>query len=200
MKVLRPFTERDLERHVKGEVSWGHYLIDPATDTTKMFAFDIDADKEYRDMTDPGHPEYERLMGDMCILATGLCYGIKRISGTGLTLISYGGGKGLHVLGVVEEPTPSDEVRKMAFKVLTKFGCFEKIRGDNFWKHDTMYPEFTLEVFPKQDSVKKGSFGNLMRLPLGVNAKTGRKAFFVKGDTNMEPDDPTRALYGGSIR
>jgi len=41
------------------------------------------------------------------------------------------------------------------------------------------------EVFPKQDYIPDGSFGNLIKLPLGIHRETGRRCLFVGG--NFQP-------------
>jgi len=38
------------------------------------------------------------------------------------------------------------------------------------------------EIFPKQISVKENEFGNLVKLPLGINKKTGQRSFFLDSD------------------
>ena len=49
---------------------------------------------------------------------------------------------------------------------------------------------------------KKGGFGNLMRLPLGVNSKTGREAYFIplEAEALGHMDDPIATLTSGTIR
>ena len=42
-----------------------------------------------------------------------------------------------------------------------------------------IYPH---EIFPKQVSITEGSFGNLVKLPLGVHMKTGKKSYFLNDD------------------
>jgi hypothetical protein len=39
---------------------------------------------------------------------------------------------------------------------------------------------FQLEVFPKQDHVSGQGFGNLVKLPLGVHRKTGKRSYFYE--------------------
>ena len=43
---------------------------------------------------------------------------------------------------------------------------------------------FPHEIFPKQIKVVEGSFGNLVKLPLGVHRKTGKRSYFLDDDFN----------------
>jgi hypothetical protein len=91
--------------------------------------------------------------------------------------IAYSGNKGIHVYGFSGEDDAND-VREAALRLLSDH-TYTAVRGDVFWKHETEFPHMTIEIFPKQDSVRTGDgLGNLMRLPLGRNLKGGR-AFFL---------------------
>lgn len=136
-------------------------------------------------------------------LAEGLAQRAVRLGTCDHVAISNSGGKGLHVYGFMTKPTPADVVREMAVEVLTDVSktLFGRIKGDNFWKANTAgaYSNVTIEVFPKQDSVSNGGFGNLLRLPLGINRKTGKRGYFVncKSGLNRLPEmDAMRALSG----
>lgn len=98
------------------------------------------------------------------------------------TLVSYSGHKGLHVY-VLCGPTEAGTARELAKMVLDQTDRFELLRGANFFKHRVKFgdpvqdmPQLSVEIFPKQDTVddKTEKLGNLMRLPLGWNAKTDR--------------------------
>lgn len=43
---------------------------------------------------------------------------------------------------------------------------------------------FPHEVFPKQVKVTEGGFGNLVKLPLGIHKKTGKRSYFLDDDFN----------------
>jgi hypothetical protein len=43
-----------------------------------------------------------------------------------------------------------------------------------------------IEVFPKQDDVKDGKYGNAIRAPLGVHRKTNQRYWFYDADLNPE--------------
>ena len=202
-------TLRQVQAHIAGDISIGHYLIDPADNATKMFAIDIDPDEPTKkqleanpDIRNPralamaGDP---KVWGEMIILAQSLCEIIERKIRC-RPLVSYGGAKGLHVIAPVKQRTSALHLRKMGEAILSNRG-FASHKGVNFWKSDA-WPDLTLEIFPKQVEVDDDSYGNLMRLPLGVNPKTGREAYFLPQGVTMlgTPDDPEEALEFGTCR
>lgn len=98
--------------------------------------------------------------------------------------VAYTGAKGLHVYGFTGEISAGEAV-EAANLVLALAGGFTPLRGKNFYATEdqdplTGYPGLSIEVFPKQASVKNGGFGNLMRVPLGRNKKNPNDpTFFV---------------------
>jgi len=43
-----------------------------------------------------------------------------------------------------------------------------------------------IEVFPRQDTIKDGAYGNAIRAPLGVHRKSNRRYWFYEADLNPE--------------
>jgi hypothetical protein len=43
-----------------------------------------------------------------------------------------------------------------------------------------------IEVFPRQDQIKDGAYGNAIRAPLGVHRKSNRRYWFYEADLNPE--------------
>jgi hypothetical protein len=208
-RLDEPWTLEDIEAHLTGEISLGHYLLDQES-RCKLFAYDIDLDKTAT--WDNGQP-YEpravwkepsvartRLQRELRALAEALAWRVKRLYGI-TTAVSYSGSKGLHVYGFTGL-RPADEVRDLAVSALD-CGAFELVRGNAFWKHRAAYQALTIEVFPKQDSIKRDAYGNLMRLPLGRHAVSGKPGFFLKLSAEQPkfvPDDPEKVLAFGSFR
>lgn len=211
----------DIEAHIAGTKTFGHYLLGK-DDTTKLFAFDLDLNKEGTyisfkedELLDGGvpcnprevyqddkHPGYEYYMIQLRCMAEGLAMRTVRIfEGDVKVAVAFTGGKGLHVYGFLPEPLPAKDARQMATDVLMSFGCFEAIKGNNFYGHKFgSYRDLTIEVFPKQDSLGDGkSFGNLMALPLGVHRVSRKRKFFLDmrvGYNRLLEMDPETALDG----
>lgn len=135
-------------------------------------------------------------------LAEGLAYRATRLHPGLHVAIANSGGKGLHVYGFMSKPEPATDVRWVARTILEDVpNQFAPVRGDAFWKHKTTgaFSNITIEVFPKQDTLSEDGLGNLIRLPLGINRKTGNRGYFVncKSGYNKLPEmDALRALSG----
>lgn len=202
---LSPWTAGDLRKHLVGDATYGHYLVSK-NNTAKLFAFDIDLDKESignnwspRDVWSGPESEQKRCYRkQLRALSEGLAWRAKRLIGIDMA-VAYSGSKGVHVYGFTGEMDAA-EVRQVALEFLGTF-VFRQVNGSNFWKHDYAYPDLTIEVFPKQASISGDGFGNLMRLPLGRNAKGGQ-SFFIDSTApidQMLPMDPLEALLKGTL-
>jgi hypothetical protein len=202
-----PWSRKELSAHLAGSATYGHYLLNP-DNNCKLFAFDLDLDDHGHlptldmlkvqddadaqdwhasfEMSNPraawrdrAHPARAYIKSEFMAAATRLS---REIAKLGLpTLTAYSGNKGIHVYGftgIMEAKL----VREAAFLVLNALGC-EAIKGDIFFKFPSRMNEpndlMTIEVFPKQDELDDGRFGNLMRLPLGKNTKSPDPTFFM---------------------
>ncbi|URG17489.1 hypothetical protein Mbo2_119 [Rhodococcus phage Mbo2] len=127
------------------------------------------------------------------------------------TVAAYSGNKGVHVYGLTGL-IPAAEAREAAKLVMATVGGgrFQIHKGNNFYKdtsvdwHDS-YHNFSIEIFPKQDTVKEGGYGNLMRLPLGVNLKNPSDPTFILDQstahntiTPASPELAARILASGN--
>ncbi len=45
-----------------------------------------------------------------------------------------------------------------------------------------------IEIFPKQDDVSREGLGSLIKLPLGIDKKTGKRSFFVQEEGDLDSD------------
>lgn len=205
------FTLSDLVRHTQGQATYGHYVVDQAG-LCRTLAFDIDFAKEYpwrgeslnpRDIFGTDHPARAELNRYIRGMADGLAWRLKRYFPKLIVITSFSGGKGIHVYGCYEKPTTAEAAREQALQVLNSFECFEAIRGKSFYQHVSEYDCLTIEVFPKQEKIGQGGFGNLLRLPLGVHMKSRRRAFFYDPRSEVQelrPTDPIPALLYGTVR
>ena len=209
--VRNRFTQRDLRLHLSGNVTLGHYVVD-RDDKCRVLAFDLDFDKAFewhgqslnpRDVFAQDHPAKPDLNKEIRQLADGLAVRLKRMYPGLIVMTSFSGSKGIHVYGSFPIPTRASAAREMAMSVLDFFGCFSLVpdKGKNFYKHNEIAQAITIEIYPKQESVGSG-VGNLLRLPLGVHQRTGRRGFFYdpfSDITELAPVDPVAALRDGVI-
>lgn len=118
------------------------------------------------------------------------------------TVSAYSGNKGIHVYGFTGL-MPAADIRLIAKSVMEMPGIFELSNGQNFWKDTTgEFPNFEIEVFPKQDEIEENKYGNLVRLPLGKNRKSDDPCFFLDQKAPISEfvphSDPIALLSGGN--
>lgn len=154
---------------------------------------------------DRAHPARGWLKYQMGMLARRFCATIQTQLGIGCAA-AYSGNKGIHVYGFTG-PMPARQVRDAALLVLDIMDEWQPIRGNSIYGHKLAdpnlgYQNFSIEVFPKQESLQGKDLGNLMRLPLGRNLKSPDPTFFM--DLNCAPGilqphpDPVALLEGGN--
>lgn len=229
-KTHIPWSRDDLIAHLDSRRSFGHYLLGQ-DDNVKLFAFDIDLEKDdeakgirgtyfpfgpneepgelaYADARqawkDRAHPGRNWYKYQFKMLASKLARYIDEELGLPVA-VTYSGGKGVHVYGFTGR-IPARDARDGARIVLDTLGGWKASRGDNFFQSENRdpfngYPNLSIEVFPKQDSLGGKDLGNLMRLPLGRNLKSPDPTFFVDLRTPMgvmAPVDPIWALTTAS--
>lgn len=218
-----------LLQHLNGEATYGHYLLD-SDDNVRVFCFDIDLKTEgfylplesaaHEDAEpvafnpreawlDRAHPSRPWLKIQMGMLARKLVSKIQTeldgvVQGTAA---AYSGNKGIHVYGFTG-PMPAKQARAMAHYVLECTDDWELERGQHIYRYKLQdpflgYPNFNLEVYPKQDSLDNKDLGNLLRLPLGKNLKNpADPTFFLDLTTPpgvMQPHpNPLRLLETGN--
>lgn len=203
-------TDQDIQRHLDGTVSLGHYLVSPEG-RCKLFALDIDLDDagvwpdgtpfRPREVWRAGpSPEREVLQRALRSLGEGLAWRIHNRLHIPAAC-AYSGSKGVHVYGFTGD-IEAEEAKRLAIETLQST-MQDPVRGDSFWKHQWAYTYLTTEVFPKQARVREGDgLGNLMRLPLGIHRVTNKKAFFLKASTEhgrFVADDPELAIRYGTV-
>lgn len=155
--VQREFDDVDLDEHLAGLASYGTYVVCPGVNTIKYLVFDLDI-----------HDGLARVT---------LCSLVEKMVRLNMShddyarplLLESSGSKGWHVWLFFDEPVPAEKARRwVAADFLPQWQ--EAARADG-------WPE-GLEVFPKQDTVSEGGYGNLVKLPLGVHAVSGKKSSF----------------------
>lgn len=213
---LLPFTRSDLVRHVEGTQTLGHYVVS-AENKCRIFAFDIDLVKHSMNVEGetveprvawlgPDTPAKRHLAMQLASMAEELATRTRDLLGLQVT-VSYSGSKGMHVIGLLDPGTTAEDARNLGQIVLDSFdadadGEMELYKGKNFYRH-CLWPALEVELFPKQDGVRAGDgLGNLLRLPLGVNQKTGKHSWFMdlsEPACSFRKLDPLVALTRGSL-
>jgi len=225
---LVPWSLSDLVDHVEGRHTYGHYLVS-TEGTCRVIVFDVDLRAKAKpeleeppilwkgEEIDPREvwsgPTSEckaDLALQLRVVVQELARNAKDLLGAQV-MVAYSGNKGMHTYVCLDRGTPAAEARDAAVAIFDSFPSglvegrskFIPDRGRNFFKHEEFFPAVSIEVFPKQDEVKADGFGNLVRLPLGINQKSGKPGFFLDMNTpqtQFKIDDPMLALTQGSIR
>lgn len=220
-----PWRKSDLVSHLAGEQTFGHYLLDQDSNC-KLFAFDLDLTKtgHWHELDvenenpplhelnpreawlDRGHPARPFLKSQMRMLSNQLAKAIKDLLDIPCA-VAFTGYKGMHVYGFTGS-VPAKDAREAATIVLDSVGCWTPSRGKAFYSHTSTdpldcYDNFSLEVFPKQDTLDGKDYGNLMRLPLGRNLKApANPTFFIDSKAayvELRPHpDPVALLESGN--
>lgn len=84
-------------------------------------------------------------------------------------LIEWSGSKGFHIFFLFEAPIPAKKGKALG-DIIVKLAEVPDV-----------------EVFPKQITVGKGGFGNLIKLPLGIHRKSNKYSYFLTPD--LKPTD-----------
>ena len=118
---------------------------------------------------------------------------------------TYTGNKGCHVYGFTGY-APASEIRQAAKLVMESLGTWQQT-GESLWTDANADPVYgfqnvNVEVYPKQDQIEAGKYGNLCRLPLGVNLKRPQDpTFFIDQRTDhlqlVPHPDPAALLVSG---
>lgn len=181
--VQSQLSELEVSEHLAGFASYGVYVVLPelqlpirdANDgsgishvetirnTVKYVVFDLDTHDE----------EAQEFLQECCRAlvrgnASSLALGTD---GFPMLLLERSGNKGSHVWLFFSEPISAAKVRRW-------------LERDFWprWQEEATQNRWPLEVFPKQDEVATGGFGNLVKLPLGRHAVTGNFSEFVAYD------------------
>ncbi len=165
-----------LMSHLNGELTAGIYPV--CTDNSVRFmAFDIDISKHY--ILNSDDAEIERKLEEAGTLA--LQIAAKLTSLSVYPLIEFSGNKGYHVWIFFEKPIQAAIAIKFAEIILAKVDL-------------KAYEHIGVEVFPKQSRVGEGGIGNLIKLPLGVHLKTGKRCNLLDIKTLNPVNDNQKTL------
>jgi hypothetical protein len=175
--IQEPLTPKVAENHILGNFTVGVYPV-RLDNTVNFIAFDLDLTKFAVNRAITSQKAWEALMAKVHRTA---CRVLDLASAQDLpAYLEDSGFKGRHVWIFLENPLPAGVAKK----------CGELLAAQLL----PLPPEVTIEVFPKQAMVKQGSLGNLIKLPLGVHRRTGKRALFLEPDG--QPYEDQLALLG----
>ncbi|MCK6508151.1 hypothetical protein L6R53_33095, partial [Myxococcota bacterium] len=177
--VHTPLVPDLVQAHLDGGLTLGSYLVRHG-DRCAQLVLDVDASPEALERA-WGHPERARALREELHRAGLLLRDHLRERGLHPLLVDSGF-KGRHLWCLLDgEPTAAD-VRAAGHALLHQA--------------PPLPPGLSVEVFPKQDHVPAGGLGNLVKLPLGVHLRSGRRSALLDEAGQPLPDPwPTlRAL------
>jgi len=163
--VHEPFTVKTAEQHITGSLTAGVYPV-RLDNTVSFLAFDLDVAKPVVRDTIGSERAWNKVMAEVHKMACALTDAAA--SADLPVVLEDSGFKGRHVWIFLDVPTSAGVARKCGHLLMNQLGPLPR--------------EVTVEVFPRQSSVRPGSLGNLIKLPLGVHRKTGRRAVFIQPD------------------
>ena len=142
--IKTPLSNSSLLNHVRGVSRCGVAPIFPGTSVTKVGLLDFDSHK--------GETSWE----DMKVAVLKV---IKKLQNLGAAPIPFksSGGQGVHLYILWDAPQDAYSVRKFLQSALKSAGLAEGTKG---------VAQNEVEIFPKQNSVADGKFGNMFILPL----------------------------------
>lgn len=168
--VEQPMTPGLVQAHLDGSITMGIYPV-RSDQTVNFFAFDLDIVKRAVERARGNREETVRLR--RLLRETGReMLDVLQAQGVP-AILADSGYKGRHLWVFLDEPISADLVRKAAIG-LSRLLVLPSA-------------DFSLEVFPKQGQVSDDQLGNLIKLPLGVHKRSGRRAWFLDAD-----DKPVR--------
>ena len=160
--VEEPFSPRVAENHIVGNYTVGIYPV-RLDNTVNFIAFDLDASKFAVNQCISSERAWRALMGKVHNTA---CRLMDIAAQHDLPMcLEDSGFKGRHAWIFLETPIPAGVAKKFGETMVAQLPA--------------LVPEVTVEVFPKQSSVRGSGLGNLIKLPLGIHRRTGTRAVFL---------------------
>jgi tetratricopeptide (TPR) repeat protein len=161
--VHEPLTPAVVRNHLLGNCTAGVYPI-RLDGTCTIFAIDLDIDKSSLEQAQ-GRPELARSLRDALRQTAARLLAALRSLGFS-PLFEDSGHKGRHFWVFLALPEPAEVLHRLGTYFLA-------------WQAPQLPHGLHLEFFPKQASRKGQGLGNLIKLPLGIHRRTGRRALLL---------------------
>lgn len=142
--VKEPITSSKIKRHLNGGPAVGAAHILPGQSVTMVATLDMDSHGG------------ETPLEDMLTEAARICEVLEARGMQPVTFLSTGG-RGVHIYLIWDTPQDARSVRQFLSSVLAECGYTSGTSGVS---------NKQIEIFPKQDSIPHGGFGNMVVLPL----------------------------------
>jgi len=169
--IQEPLTLQVAENHILGNYTIGVYPV-RLDNTVSYIAFDLDVAKFAVARAISSERAWNSLMSRVHKVACAL---VDLAAAQDVPMyIEDSGFKGRHCWIFLDTPIPAG--------VAKKFGDLLKNQLNG------LPSDITVEVFPKQTSVRRGGLGNLIKLPLGIHKRTGKRAVFLQPDGAPYPN------------
>ncbi len=170
--VYEPLTPQVARNHFLGNYTIGVYPL-RADGTATFFVVDLDIDRAalHRARSDPAYAQWLRdtLRKEAPRLVQALSdYGFP-------VLFENSGYKGRHFWVFLENPETAATLQVLGKCLLHRL-------------LPLISPGFHLEFFPKQSELKGKGLGNLIKLPLGIHRRTGRRSTLLDAQGNVIAD------------
>jgi hypothetical protein len=163
--IQEPLTPKVAENHILGNHSVGVYPV-RLDNTVNFLAFDLDVAKF---AVKQAITSQRAWAGVMAKVHQAACRLLDIAAAQEIpAYLEDSGFKGRHVWIFLESPLPAGVAKKCGDLLASRL--------------PPLPPEVTLEVFPKQATVRPGSLGNLIKLPLGIHRRTGQRGLFLQPD------------------
>lgn len=170
--VREPLTPRQLRAHLLGEVTLGVYPI--RLDGTCLFcALDLDLKKASLEEA-RRRQELARVLKDELARVTQRIRSAFEAEGL-VPLVEDSGYKGRHFWFPLAAPEPAETLVALGKAVLA---FVQPLLGEHL----------ACEWFPKASKPGTRGLGNLIKLPLGVHRRTGRRSFFLDSEGRSIPN------------
>ncbi|MFN3486647.1 MAG: TOTE conflict system archaeo-eukaryotic primase domain-containing protein, partial [Planctomycetota bacterium] len=175
--VRDPLTPVVIRNHLLGNVTVGVYPI-RVDDTVRFFAVDLDINRAALEAARTDPAAARKLREDLHVRGLAILCDLKEFGFD--PLFEDSGYKGRHYWVFLERPEPAEVIWRLGESLLALLSV-------------RLAPTMHLEFFPRQPSRSgPAGVGNLIKLPLGVHRKTGRRSVFL--DAAGRPVADTWAL------
>lgn len=171
-QINAPLTEEVLQEHLSGTRTIGTYVQRP-NGTAKYLVIDMDISKKILLKCTTDSEEFARYM-QLCGETTAKA--LKILERLGLKgYVEYSGYRGYHIWIFFAEWLPVRYVNALSQILEEKFGSIQK-------------DEITVEFFPDDRRIRGGKPGQSIRLPLGLNPRSGRTGYFLDSSFGQVTD------------